>query len=53
MIQAPEYLAVRLCLVGDVVHLGRLTVVPDLQGQGIGTFLLHESESVFSEAFEI
>ncbi len=45
--------AVRLRLIGDVVELGRLTVAPDMQGQGIGTFLLHESEFVFADAVGI
>lgn len=36
--------AVRMRLEGPVAHLGRLVVVPDRQGQGLGTLLLEESE---------
>ncbi|MGJ3509043.1 GNAT family N-acetyltransferase [Enemella sp. A6] len=45
--------AVRLRRVGEAVELGRLTVVPDLQGRGIGTCLLTESEMVFPDATEV
>ena len=45
--------AVRLRRVGAAVELGRLTVVPDRQGQGIGSFLLGEAESVFPDALEM
>ncbi len=41
--------AVRLRCVGSAVELGRLTVVPDLQGKGVGSFLLTASESAFPE----
>lgn len=38
--------AVRLRALGDgVVVLGRLTVAPDVQGQGLGTALLRRAES--------
>lgn len=36
--------SVRVHVDGAVAHLGRLVVVPDLQGQGIGTALLVASE---------
>lgn len=45
--------AVRLRRVGTAVELGRLTVAPDRQGQGIGTFLLAEAERAFLEAREM
>ncbi len=45
--------AVRLRRQGQSVELGRLTVVPDRQGQGIGSFLLREAESAFSQVAEI
>ncbi len=45
--------AVRLHRMGNSVELGRLTVAPDRQGQGIGSFLLREAESAFSQAIEI
>ena len=45
--------AVRVCRAGSVVELGRLTVVPDCQGQGLGTRLLHEAELVWTGAREI
>jgi ribosomal protein S18 acetylase RimI-like enzyme len=38
--------AVRLRIADDVAHLGRLVVVPDRQGQGIGSALLAECERV-------
>ncbi|MCW5951071.1 MAG: GNAT family N-acetyltransferase [Propionibacteriaceae bacterium] len=38
--------AVRLRLSGPVVDLGRLTVAPDRQGEGIGTRLLLHAETV-------
>ena len=31
--------------VGDVLMIGRLAVVPDMQGRGIGTRLLHAAEA--------
>ena len=37
--------AVRLRLDGDVLHVGRLTVAPDRQGEGIGTRLLAAAEA--------
>ncbi|MDT0276743.1 GNAT family N-acetyltransferase [Blastococcus goldschmidtiae] len=37
--------AVRGRIEGDVLHVGRLTVAPDRQGQGIGTALLAEVEA--------
>lgn len=45
--------AVRLRLVARVVHLGRLTVAPDRQGEGIGGALLDAADSVFPDADEI
>lgn len=45
--------AVRLRRVGSIVELGRLTVVPDRQGEGIGSFLLSEAETAFPTAQEI
>lgn len=45
--------AVRVRRVRDAVELGRLVVVPDRQGQGIGSFLLHEAEEVHSTVDEI
>ena len=45
--------AVRLRRVGSVVELGRLTVVPDQQGKGVGSFLLGEAEAAFPEAKEM
>ena len=37
--------AVRLRFDGDVVHVGRLTVAPDRQGEGIGGRLLAAAEA--------
>ncbi|MGC4960369.1 GNAT family N-acetyltransferase [Gordonia sp. DT101] len=45
--------AVRLRRIDSAVDLGRLTVVPDRQGQGIGSFLLREAETVFPDAREM
>ncbi len=45
--------AVRLRRVGSAVELGRLTVVPDRQGKGVGTFLLSEAETAFPQVREI
>lgn len=45
--------AVRLRRVGPTVELGRLTVVPDRQGQGVGRFLLGEAEMAFPQAREM
>ena len=46
--------SVRVRLDGAVGHLGRLVVVPDLQGQGIGTALLRAAEEALpSEVTEI
>lgn len=45
--------AVRLHRVGSTVELGRLTVVPDRQGQGIGSFLLREADTAFPETREM
>ncbi len=36
--------SVRWALDGDVVHIGRLTVAPDQQGNGLGTRLLRLAE---------
>lgn len=36
--------AVRSLIDGDTVHIGRLTVAPDLQGSGLGTALLAAAE---------
>lgn len=41
--------AVRLQRDGDTVELGRLTVAPDRQGQGIGTALLTSAETAFDQ----
>ena len=46
--------SVRVRLDGAVGHLGRLVVVPDLQGQGIGTTLLRAAEEALpAEVTEI
>ncbi len=45
--------AVRLRRIGSAVELGRLTVVPDCQGKGVGSFLLGEAETVFPDAREM
>lgn len=45
--------AVRLCRDGDAVELGRLIVVPDRQGEGLGTRLLAFSETVFADPQEM
>jgi len=45
--------AVRLRHRNAVVELGRLTVAPDRQGSGIGTFPLGEAETVFPHIQEI
>lgn len=45
--------AVRLHRDGPVIELGRLIVAPDRQGEGIGTLLLRDAESVFADAREI
>ncbi|HHW50327.1 MAG TPA: GNAT family N-acetyltransferase [Pseudoclavibacter sp.] len=45
--------AVRLHRCGTAVDLGRLTVAPDRQGQGIGSFLLREAESAFPDIREL
>ena len=45
--------AVRLRRIGSTVELGRLTVAPDRQGKGIGSFLLGEAEKAFPEAREM
>ncbi len=45
--------AVRLRRVGAAVELGRLTVVPDRQGRGIGSFLLGEAETTFPGTCEM
>ncbi|MGI8721022.1 MAG: GNAT family N-acetyltransferase [Geodermatophilaceae bacterium] len=37
--------AVRSRVDGDTVHIGRLTVAPDMQGMGLGTALLTAAES--------
>jgi len=36
--------ALRWRLEGDVAHIGRIVVAPDLQGMGLGTHLLREAE---------
>lgn len=36
--------ALRWRLDGDVAHIGRITVAPDMQGRGLGTGLLREAE---------
>lgn len=38
--------SVRLRIEGDVAHLARLAVVPDRQGEGIGSVLLEACEAV-------
>ncbi len=43
----------RLRQVGSAVELGRLTVVPDRQGRGVGSFLLGEAETLFPNAREM
>lgn len=45
--------AVRLRRIGSTVELGRLTVVPDMQGKGIGSFLLGEAETAFPHPLEM
>lgn len=45
--------AVRLHRSGAAVELGRLMVVPDRQGEGLGTALLAFAETVFPDAVEI
>lgn len=45
--------ALRLRRAGPVIELGRLTVAPDRQGEGIGTRLLRHAETVFPEAEEM
>jgi ribosomal protein S18 acetylase RimI-like enzyme len=45
--------AVRLRRSGDEVELGRLTVAPDRQGNGLGTGLLTEAETVCTGARSI
>lgn len=45
--------SVRLRRQGAVVELGRLCVVPDRQGQGLGTLLLQAAESAFRRVQEI
>lgn len=45
--------AVRLRRVGHTAELGRLTVVPDRQGRGIGTFMLRQAERVFPGIVEM
>ncbi|HEY8319827.1 MAG TPA: GNAT family N-acetyltransferase [Amnibacterium sp.] len=42
--------AVRTKTVGDEIEIGRLTVAPDLQGQGIGTRLLLAAEQLAPQA---
>ncbi len=45
--------SVRLRRIGSTTELGRLTVVPDRQGEGIGTRLLLNAESTSREVREI
>jgi GNAT superfamily N-acetyltransferase len=45
--------AVRLRRSGPVIELGRLTVAPGHQGEGIGTQLLRYAETVFPDAQEM
>lgn len=45
--------ATRVRLVDRVAHLGRLTVVPDRQGEGVGSALLDAADGCFAEAEEI
>lgn len=45
--------AVRLRRVGSAVELGRLTVAPDRQGKGVGSFLLREAEAAFPQTREM
>lgn len=45
--------AVRLRRSGAVLYLGRLTVAPDRQGEGIGTRLLLHAETVHPEVREL
>lgn len=45
--------SVRLRRIGSAVELGRLTVVPDRQGKGVGSFLLDEAEAVFPDTHEM
>lgn len=44
--------AVRIHRDGPDLRIGRLTVVPDLQGHGIGTALLRAAEAVDADAVE-
>lgn len=37
--------AVRVRIVGGLLHIGRLTVAPDLQGRGFGSMLLNAAEA--------
>lgn len=45
--------SVRLRRIDSVVEVGRLIVVPDRQGRGLGTFLLGEAEAAFPETREM
>lgn len=46
--------AVRWTISENVAHIGRLTIVPDLQGQGIGRTLLRSAEkSSSAHTFEL
>lgn len=42
--------AVRTRITGDAIEIGRLTVAPDLQGQGLGSRLLLAAEQVAPDA---
>ncbi|THG33354.1 GNAT family N-acetyltransferase [Naasia lichenicola] len=43
--------AVRTSTHDDVLHIGRLTVAPDLQGRGLGSLLLREVEERSTETW--
>lgn len=46
--------AVRWTVDGDIAHIGRLTIAPDMQGRGLGTRLLRAAEeSSGVDAFEL
>jgi GNAT superfamily N-acetyltransferase len=45
--------SVRAAIVARTLHIGRLSVAPDLQGQGIGTRLLHAVEELGGDRVEM